>query len=426
MCTLADRYCGVCVAQPKMSRPRIAIITSRFPFGPKEAFCREEVRELARYADVYVIPALPTNEPRVEGVDPALSPRLRAFTLGTFGAGLAQFMRTPFRSLRALRAILRAPDSMSTRFRNLAIFPKALAVARFVRKNDIGHVHAYWLSAPSTIGRTVHEVTGVSWSATGHRYDLVGYNLPRRLASSRDLFSSARFVRTISQSGYERVRRGVVATTPVVLEHLGVRLVSARPGRQQTPMRCVCIAFLERVKGHEDLLRAFASARTAGAAATLTLIGDGSLRGRLEDLARELGMSGVVSFEGILPHRRVLERLASGDWDVAALTSLDEGPELREGIPVSLMECMAAGLPVIATRSGGVPELVDDATGLLCSPGDVNALASAIVALSSSPALRSEMGARARQKIEKDFNVSSAARRFAERLELTGASQMQS
>jgi glycosyltransferase involved in cell wall biosynthesis len=91
----------------------------------------------------------------------------------------------------------------------------------------------------------------------------------------------------------------------------------------------------------------------------------------------------------------------------------------REGIPVALMEAMAAGLPVVASRLSGIPELVTDGkSGLLTPPGDVAALAAAIRRLHDDPALRERLGRAARATVERDFdlhgNVALLARQFQE------------
>jgi colanic acid/amylovoran biosynthesis glycosyltransferase len=116
-----------------------------------------------------------------------------------------------------------------------------------------------------------------------------------------------------------------------------------------------------------------------------------------------------VRFEGVVAHDRLLERMASGEFDAAIMTSIDDGPAKREGIPVFLMEAMAYGLPVIATRSGATGELADDENALVCEPGNVDAIANAIVRLAGDSALRARLSAAGRSRVEKEFNASRSA-----------------
>jgi glycosyltransferase involved in cell wall biosynthesis len=159
----------------------------------------------------------------------------------------------------------------------------------------------------------------------------------------------------------------------------------------------VVLTFVGRVvpiKHVELLLRAVA---LAGPSARLRLIvvGDGEIRGRLEALSRELGIGGDVSFLG---YRRDLPAIAAAT-DVAVVSSINEGT------PVSLIQAGAAGRPAIATRVGGVPEVVTPETGLLVPSGDPNALAAAITKLAADPGLRARLGATARERILRRYSA---------------------
>lgn len=126
------------------------------------------------------------------------------------------------------------------------------------------------------------------------------------------------------------------------------------------------------------------------------VVGDGELRDRLEDEARDLGLSPRVAFLGF---RQDLENIYA-DLDLVVLTSNNEGT------PVCLIEAMAAGKPVVATRVGGVPDLVEDmVTGLLVPPGDREALARALLVLVNDPALRARLGERARSAVYPRFDI---------------------
>jgi hypothetical protein len=111
-------------------------------------------------------------------------------------------------------------------------------------------------------------------------------------------------------------------------------------------------SFTQLYKGQDTLLRAIASCRHAGLSIRVTFVGDGRYRTRTEQLASELGLAGCVRFTGDIPHGRAVKDLL----DEADLFVL---PSRTEGLPRSLLEAMARGLPCIATSVGGVPELLD-------------------------------------------------------------------
>jgi glycosyltransferase involved in cell wall biosynthesis len=163
------------------------------------------------------------------------------------------------------------------------------------------------------------------------------------------------------------------------------------------------IAFVGRliaIKGLSTLLQSLAGLRREGIAFRLVVAGDGDRRASLEREARGAGLGSWAHFLG---WRRDLPRLYA-DADVVAL------PSRREGVPVSVMEAMAAGRPVVAAHVGGVPDLVEDGrTGCLVPPGDPIALARAVRDLLADPARRRAMGDAARATARERFDVERSA-----------------
>ena len=162
------------------------------------------------------------------------------------------------------------------------------------------------------------------------------------------------------------------------------------------------VARLVPIKAHEVFLEAARRVRQALPASRFLVVGDGERRAALEALAAELGLGTSVHFLG---WRRDLERVYA-DATVVALTSRNEGS------PTSLIEAMAAGRPVVATRVGGVPDLVEDGvTGRLVPPDDAGALATALVTLLRDPERRRTLGMAARERV---FPAFTAARLVAD------------
>lgn len=107
------------------------------------------------------------------------------------------------------------------------------------------------------------------------------------------------------------------------------------------------------------------------------------------------------------------ERLRHGAYDAAILTSIDEGNDMCEGIPVSLMEAMASSVPCIATNSGSVSELVDDDVGVLVAHSDVEEVARGIPTMARDETYRLELGRRAAQRISHRFAAEKTAALYA-------------
>jgi glycosyltransferase involved in cell wall biosynthesis len=108
---------------------------------------------------------------------------------------------------------------------------------------------------------------------------------------------------------------------------------------------------------------------------------------------------------GRVAHATLIERLRDGYYDIKLLASRNEGPGEMEGIPVALMEAMAAGVPCVATDSGSIPELIAGDCGVVAAAHDPRAFADGIVRLARSPELRASMGHRSRARIAEHFDV---------------------
>jgi L-malate glycosyltransferase len=160
---------------------------------------------------------------------------------------------------------------------------------------------------------------------------------------------------------------------------------------------------LEPEKDHRTLLRAFQALIAHGQAARLLIVGDGSLRGELESQCRALDLERRVTFLGA--RSDIPQVLAA--FDVFVLSSV------QEGVPLSVVEAMGAGKPVIATDVGGLRMLVKPAVnGLLVPPADPLALEAAMRELAGNAALRQEMGKQGRQIAQDSFGVSSMINRY--------------
>ncbi len=164
----------------------------------------------------------------------------------------------------------------------------------------------------------------------------------------------------------------------------------------------VAVGRLMQQKNHAHMIDAMASGRVREVGAHLLLAGDGALRGELELQARALHVDDCVHFLG--KRDDVPAVLAAAD--VFVLSSL------WEGHPLSVMEAMASGKPVVATAVGCVPEIVCDEAGLLVPPGDVAALETAMLALACDMPLARAKGAAARRAASERFDASSMARAY--------------
>lgn len=177
-------------------------------------------------------------------------------------------------------------------------------------------------------------------------------------------------------------------------------------GYTETDLVCGIVARLVEAKGHRYLFEAAAQIREAVPALRILVLGQGVLEGRLKDQVRRLGLEDHVQFAGFRNDMEVCVQA----MDVGVLPSVD-----CDTSSFSLKEQMAAGLPVIASDYGGLPEIVTSGVeGLIVPSGRVEPLAAAIGSLGKDPALRRRMGERGRERVVREFSLEAFARRTVE------------
>ena len=335
---------------------RVLVVPKWYPWPDRPVFgifCREQARALARRHDVVVLSS-----------DAVHSPRFAVFQLSDSVED----------GLRTLRVRYRRP-----RFRPAAmgcqLVGMLVALGRLRREGwrpDIVHAHVYSAALPALIlGRLSGAMVVVSEHYTGFQRGLMtGYDrFTARLAFryvdlvapvSEDL---AQYVHAVAPRARVRVVENVVDTDVF-------HPAAAPPGSTADgPVRLLTVAALVAKKGHADLLDALAE--LAGQREiTLDLVGEGDLRDELQERAGRLGLAAAVRFHGERPKEEVADLMRRADLFVL--------PSLFENLPCVLIEAMASGLPSVATAVGGVPDLLDDASGMVCPPHDPRALAAAI------------------------------------------------
>jgi glycosyltransferase involved in cell wall biosynthesis len=387
---------------------KLGIITSTLPFGSSEAFLYPELRALTELGyEITIFPAAPRTYKRLHhdfSVEVVRFSLLSPMTIFRALRGLWRNMRG---ARQAMASILASRSRFKTKLKNLALLPTGLAVGDEVCNRGINHIHAYWLSAPSTVAFVAAQVAKVDWSFSAHSFDIF---MEDNLISEK--LHSAMFGRAISAQGHLELcsRLKNSATSRLEVIHLGVdaapeyRRLEAKAGR----LRLLCPAYLLPVKGHTYLLEALRSVVDAGIDCHCVFAGEGRLRRSLAQRIRNLGLEGVVSMPGMIRHDVLLQQLHSGSYDAVVIASVQLGTEF-EGIPVSLMEAMAAGVPCIATRTGAIAELLDSQCGILVDQRDSQAISDAIIALARDPVWRRALGERARQRIAEQFDARASA-----------------
>jgi colanic acid/amylovoran biosynthesis glycosyltransferase len=166
-------------------------------------------------------------------------------------------------------------------------------------------------------------------------------------------------------------------------------------------------------KGLNTALRAFAKFRKEFPSAKLTIAGEGSQLGGLQSLARELQIASSVDFTGFISQEKLRERFYSSHL---FLHPSETGPDgNQEGVPNAMLEAMSTGLPVFATRHGGIPEAVEqNIGGILVEEHDYESLADALIDCTKDSARLALMGRAASESVARNFDQIEQTRRLEE------------
>jgi glycosyltransferase involved in cell wall biosynthesis len=392
---------------------RIIYVTQRLPHGHGETFIVPEIEALIDAGhEVLVIPRRSTDPIIHDDVD-ALVARMRrvpaapAIAAATAGA----IARTPRRAAGALWQCRRTRPRRRG-ISNAIATAEGMWLARIARDWRADHIHAHWAHLTATMAMGASVVSGIPWSFTAHRYDVLLNNLlDRKLRSARFGRFIARYMLDIAT----RLVSPEAAARAVVL-HMGVRIPPAiAPRLHRAAPVVLCPGRLVPMKGQLYLVEAAALLAARGLPFEIWLAGDGPDRPAIAARIQEHGLDQRIRLLGVLPHAELQRLYHDGAVDCAVLPSVDLGEGVHEGLSVALIEAMAYGIPAISTPTGGQAELLDDGAGLLVPERDAGALAEALGTLLGSSDRRGRLGLAGRRRIEQEFDAAVIAAELAQR-----------
>jgi colanic acid/amylovoran biosynthesis glycosyltransferase len=309
------------------------------------------------------------------------------------------FARCLVRAPRVTRAVVDRRE-YGGRAESLSALYRLGALAGARGRYDVVHAHFGPVADRFRFaGQALHAPLVVSF----HGYDYTSWPREHGEDVYLPLWAAAAVVTVNSEYARARLQKLGCPPERIVQVPYGVDLdafaTAAREPRAGEPLRVLTVARLVEKKGVADVVRAVAGARARGVAVRYDVVGDGPLGPELARLARQLGVGGEVVWHGARD-RRAVEQLMAGA-DVFALASVTAADGDEEGTPVALLEAQAGGIPVLATRHSGIPEIVADGeSGFLVDEHDAEALAERLVLLATDPGARAEMGRAGRRRME--------------------------
>ncbi len=325
-----------------------------------------------------------------------------------------------------------------------------LRARRLLRDADLIHAHMF---GSSIWGALLAPATGVplvtrdpTWSGERTRTRTYAYRYWIGPQARVIICPSELVARSIEDEGVPAERLRVIVNGVPRTEALPREAARAELGLAPEAWVIGIIANLREEKAHEVLLRAFARVLGDGRAATLCIVGDGPRRDELQALAQTLGIdqrvvcgafarlrlegrSATLCLVGDGVRRDELQRLArelrieedvvwSGNRaDARRLASAFDTAVICsswEGLPLAALEVLAAGVPLVASRVGALPHVVEDGAGVLFEPGDDEDLARRLAALIDDPELARDIGQRGLRRIEDRYRFERMVDEFAQ------------
>jgi colanic acid/amylovoran biosynthesis glycosyltransferase len=392
--------------------PHFAYLFERFPsFG--QTFCYREVAALARQGIAPPIFSIrkPKDEPPQDWDERVVS---RVHYLPE-EKELLDDVRRASKKGTLTGEVIAALDEWGRRPDFLRLYQAAYVGVR-LQELGIRHLHAHFAGMAARTAFWIQTFFRIGFSFTAHANDIFA---PRKFEIGLDkLVGAARII--VTETDY--ARKFLREHFPDSLNRVhriynGLDLSQFRRADfSRNPPLIVAVGRLITKKGLANLIQACRLLREQGKSFRCEIIGEGPLEQELLEQIAQLNLQGCVELPGPKPQHEISERLAAARLFV--LPSVVDPDGGMDNLPTVIMEAMAAGLPVVSTSIGGIPEMViQNETGFLVPPGDAATLASAIGRLFDDIGLARRLGARGFQRAKELFSIDNNVRSLLALLE---------
>ncbi len=396
---------------------RIAYLTGEYPRAT-DTFIQREVAALReRGIEVFTFSIRRTGDEHIVGAEQQAERERTTYVLpvqpvALLLAHLALLFGSPRRYLSALKlAWATHQPGIKGTFYQLFYFLEAGIVARQIQQQQIQHLHNHFPDSSGTVAMLAAELGGFSFSFTMHGpyifFEPMRWRLDEKLKRALFICCISDFCRSqgmiyAPMEKWNRMHIVHCGVEPALFTPVTHQQSDKQSGKQ-SGKRLLYTGRLATVKGLPILLESLVLLKASHPDLLLTVVGDGADRPSLEQLAAQLGLSAQVKFVGYQSQAQVRQYMQ--ETDVFVL------PSFAEGVPVSLMEALAAGVPVVVTTQiAGVGELVENGvSGYLVPPGNPQLLANRIDKLLNDPVLRTQFGAAGRLKVAEEFDIQQEA-----------------
>lgn len=385
---------------------RLGYLVPEFP-SQTHVFFWQEVQALRSMAERVML--VSTRRPPIDSTRHEFKKQGREETHYLFPPALENLLHWPQfigRTRRASSYIWGLEEGgVRARMRHLGLLACAVDLVRWSQREQIDHIHGHSCADAAHILALSHAMGGAPYSLTLHG-DLDVYGVDH-ISKTK----AASFVCVVGEHLKQQLLQATgIETSRIVKTFMGVETAEfALLGKERKfktgTLKLTTVARLNRMKGHEHAISAVHAARKSGFDIHYTIAGEGPHRSAISKCVKNLSLQDHVTLTGTLSRQEVCQLL--NESDAFILPSTGKG----EAWPVSVMEAMAAGLPVIASRIGATTEMITPGyDGILVSQGDERSLEQNLVLLASDIGVRKRLGRAARQTALSRFDVAATSR----------------
>jgi glycosyltransferase involved in cell wall biosynthesis len=287
---------------------------------------------------------------------------------------------------------------------------QAAVIADQVIDDKPDRLHAHFAARATNVAALVSRLTGVAYSFTAHAFDIYKTNVDPDVLKLK--LDEADFVVTISEFNKRhlgRLANGSASRVRLIRNGIDLSQFRATNARKETPFTVLCVARLVEKKGHKYLIEAASILQDRSIDVRFRIAGAGILAPELRRQVDALGIQDRVQFLGSMSQNQLLDLYQTSHLYV--LPSVVGSDGNREGLPVSIVEALASGLPVISTLLAGIPEVVRDGeNGFLVPARDSLSLADAIERLATDRQCYERLQSNTRRSVIEDYDLDKTSR----------------
>lgn len=395
---------------------KVAYIVSRFPKISETFILREMIAVERENWTVSLFPLILETSPVIHPEAKPWLERLHYYpwlSLDVVVANLLQFFKTPFLYISLWYTVIwQNRASLKFLVRALLILPKAVRIAAEMSQSGVSHIHAHFATHPALVAWIVHKLTGIPYSVTVHAHDIF---VDRSMLDLK--LRNTVFVAAISEYNREFLAQhlGDWVREKTHIIHCGIQpelYTGSTRIKNNSRFDIVSIGSLQPYKGMEYLVMACALLRARSIPVYCRIIGEGEERTMLEELIARYDLSQSVELLGAMGQADVASVLSEAQVYVQPSVITSSGK--MEGIPVSIMEALATGLPVVASQLSGIPELViPNETGYLVPPADAKTLADTLEYIYRNPVEANSLARTGQKKVFREFELDANTQKLS-------------